>query len=114
MYRFALWLVPMVEKCPRQKFLLGDRLKATALARTAAFGHRTRWRTRSGTSTSHGREPRCSGLADLHVKSAISGDIDDDGDVDLWVESTGGANVSSHFMVNNGDGTFTLDTARPP
>ena len=59
-------------------------------------------------------EPRYSGPADLHVKSATSGDIDDDGDIDLWVESTGGANVTSHFMVNNGDGTFTLDTTRAP
>ena len=32
MYRFMLWLVPAVEKFPRrQKFLLGDRLQATAL-----------------------------------------------------------------------------------
>ena len=32
MYRFALWLVPAVEKFPRhQKFLLGDRIQATAL-----------------------------------------------------------------------------------
>ena len=32
MYRFVLWLVPTVEKFPRrQKFLLGDRLPATAL-----------------------------------------------------------------------------------
>ncbi|MDP6565675.1 MAG: diversity-generating retroelement protein Avd [Alphaproteobacteria bacterium] len=31
-YRFLLWLVPTVEKFPRsQKFLLGDRLQATAL-----------------------------------------------------------------------------------
>ena len=31
MYRFVLWLVPAVEKFPRrQKFLLGDRLQATA------------------------------------------------------------------------------------
>ena len=31
-YRFVLWLVPTVEKFPRrQKFLLGDRLQATAL-----------------------------------------------------------------------------------
>ena len=27
----------------------------------------------------------------------------------LWVESTGGANFGGHFMVNNGDGTFTAD-----
>ena len=55
-----------------------------------------------------------SGPADLHVKAAAAGDIDGDGDLDLWVESTGGANVISHFMVNNGDGTFTLDPDRAP
>ena len=58
--------------------------------------------------------PRYSGPDDLHLKSATSGDIDGDGDIDLWVESTGGANVISHFMVNNGDGTFTLDPDRAP
>ncbi|MYN68311.1 MAG: VCBS repeat-containing protein [Acidobacteria bacterium] len=58
--------------------------------------------------------PRYSGLADLHVKTAASGDIDGDGDIDLWVESSGGANVIGHFMVNNGDGTFTLDPDRAP
>ena len=56
--------------------------------------------------------PRYSGPADLHLKSAASGDIDGDGDVDLWVDSIGGANVYSHFMVNNGDGTFTVDEER--
>ena len=59
-------------------------------------------------------EPSYSGPADLHLKSATSGDIDGDGDVDLWVDSIGGLNVSSHFMVNNGDGTFTVDEARAP
>ena len=59
-------------------------------------------------------DPRYSGPADLHLKSATSGDIDGDGDIDLWVDSIGGANVSSHFMVNNGDGTFTVDEARAP
>ena len=54
------------------------------------------------------------GAADLHIKSATAGDIDNDGDVDLWVESTGGANVASHFMVNHGDGTFQVDTERAP
>ncbi|MYD86852.1 MAG: VCBS repeat-containing protein [Acidobacteria bacterium] len=58
--------------------------------------------------------PDYSGPQDLHLKSAASGDIDGDGDIDLWVDSIGGANVSSHFMVNNGDGTFTLDEARAP
>ena len=59
-------------------------------------------------------DPNYSGPADLHLKSVTSGDIDGDGDIDLWVDSIGGANVSSHFMVNNGDGTFTLDVARAP
>ena len=58
--------------------------------------------------------PDYSGPADLHVKSAASGDIDGDADIDMWVESTGGANVASHFMVNNGDGTFTVDNDRAP
>ena len=58
--------------------------------------------------------PRYSDPADLHLKSATSGDVDGDGDVDLWVDSIGGANVASHFMMNNGDGTFTLDEARAP
>ena len=58
--------------------------------------------------------PRYSGAADLHLKTATSGDIDGDGDIDLWVESTGGANVESHMLLNNGDGTFTLDTDRAP
>ena len=60
----------------------------------------------------YGRTP--SGPADLHLKSATSGDIDGDGDIDLWVDSIGGANVSSHFMVNNGDGTFTIEEERAP
>ena len=62
----------------------------------------------------HERRPRpyYSGPADLHIKTAAAGDIDGDGDLDLWVESTGGANVPSHFMVNNGDGTFTIEPAR--
>ena len=59
-------------------------------------------------------DPDYSGPGDLHLKSATSGDIDGDGDVDLWVDSIGGRNVSSHFMVNNGDGTFTVDEDRAP
>ena len=51
--------------------------------------------------------------ADLHIKSATSGDIDNDGDVDLWVQSGGGGKVEEHFMVNNGDGTFTVVGRRP-
>ena len=60
------------------------------------------------------RTPAMSGPADLHLKSATSGDIDGDGDIDLWVDSIGGANVSSHFMVNNGDGTFAVEEERAP
>ena len=63
----------------------------------------------------HEREDPPSGIsspADLHLKSATSGDIDLDGDTDIWVESAGGLNVFSHFMVNNGDGTFTIERER--
>ena len=59
----------------------------------------------------HEHDPpvKISSPSDLHLKTATSGDIDNDGDIDLWVESTGGANFGGHFMVNNGDGTFTAD-----
>ena len=50
--------------------------------------------------------PDYSGLGDLNLKSATAGDIDGDGDIDMWVDSI--------FMVNNGDGTFTVDEARAP
>ena len=61
------------------------------------------------------RPPTGKGLsapADLHIKSAAAGDIDNDGDLDLWVESTGGKNVVSHFMVNNGSGEFQIERDR--
>ena len=47
--------------------------------------------------------------SDLHLKMATTGDIENDGDVDIWVESDGGNNMDSHFVVNNGDGSFTID-----
>ena len=56
--------------------------------------------------------PESSGPGDLHVKNAIAGDIDGDGDLDMWVESAGGANVENHFMVNDGAGGFVLDEHR--
>ncbi len=69
-----------------------------------------------GNGREHRRNPprELSGPADLHIKSATAGDIDNDGNVDLWVESTGGGNVDSHFLMNNGDGTFRVDTKRAP
>ena len=50
-----------------------------------------------------------SGSADLHIKSVTAGDFDLDGDLDIWVESTGGQNIPSHFMVNDGAGEFSAE-----
>lgn len=44
----------------------------------------------------------------MGVKDVISADIDSDGDLDFWVESTGSRNMTSHFLVNRG-GTFAID-----
>jgi hypothetical protein len=47
---------------------------------------------------------------ELHAKYASAGDIDNDGDIDLFVESGGGfENLPPHFMINNADGSFTAD-----
>ena len=64
----------------------------------------------------HGRRPWASykDSADLHLKSASAADVDRNGTLDIWVESTGGANMNSHLMMNNGDGTFEADTVRVP
>ena len=58
--------------------------------------------------------PPASGAADLHLKMATSGDMDGDGDVDLWVESGGGANVDSHLVMNMGSGSFEVVKPEPP
>jgi hypothetical protein len=50
----------------------------------------------------------------LRALGASAGDVNADGRVDLWVESCGGENVCSHFLMNNGDGTFTVDVDRVP
>lgn len=48
-YRFILWLVPTVERFPRrQKFLLGDRIQATALDVLERLIEATYTRRRSG------------------------------------------------------------------
>ncbi|MDP7038426.1 MAG: VCBS repeat-containing protein, partial [Myxococcota bacterium] len=55
---------------------------------------------------------------ELHIKSVSSADIDNDGDVDLLVESGGGfltwQPASGHFLffLNDGSGTFTADDGR--
>jgi len=58
------------------------------------------------------RYPQFAGSRDLHIKTARAGDVDSDGDLDMWVESCGGSNMNSHFMINNGNGTFTADESR--
>ena len=49
---------------------------------------------------------------DIHVKSATAGDIDNDGDIDLYVESGGGTNtINPHFIINQGAGEFAVDNS---
>ncbi|PWE55248.1 hypothetical protein DEM27_17640 [Metarhizobium album] len=49
--------------------------------------------------------------SNLHIKDVTAADIDLDGDLDLWVESTGGNNITSHFMINE-NGSFRVDPLR--
>ena len=65
-----------------------------------------------GVRAQHERQPPFhppAAPSDLHLKTATVGDLEGDGDLDVWVESDGGNNMKSHFAVNAGDGTFTLD-----
>jgi len=49
----------------------------------------------------------------IHLKSSSAGDIDGDGDLDIYVES-GGSNPSQtpYFLINDGAGNFTKDETR--
>ena len=40
-------------------------------------------------------------------------DIDNDGEIDIWVESAGGMNVTSHFLINE-NGSYAVDRGRIP
>ncbi len=44
----------------------------------------------------------------MGIKDISAADIDRDGDLDLWIESTGSNNITSHFLINDG-GRFTVD-----
>lgn len=50
------------------------------------------------------------GKPELHIKNAVGGDIDGDGDIDILVESDGGfEQINAHFYINDGTGNFTVD-----
>jgi len=51
------------------------------------------------------------GSSSMHIKDVTAGDIDNDGDLDLFVESGGGYNqIISHFLMNDGKGNFTVNS----
>ena len=49
----------------------------------------------------------------VSAKDFALADIDNDGDFDVWVESTGGMNLTNHFLINNGS-YFSVDKGRIP
>ena len=82
-YRFVLWLVPTVERFPRkQKFLLGERIQATALDVLERLIEATYTRQRRGRLAdangsrktsfpfSSGARPANSGLSPLRIRGA--------------------------------------------
>jgi len=46
----------------------------------------------------------------VSAKTIIAADIDNDGDIDLWTESKGGENVSSHIVENLNGEAFKIQT----
>ena len=70
-YRFLLWLIPTVDKFPRKhKFLLGDRIQATALEVLEGLIEATYTTNATGpkgspgrAAPSGGREPETNGTA---------------------------------------------------
>ena len=47
----------------------------------------------------------------VSAKDFAVADIDNDGDLDIWVESTGGMNTTQHFLINN-NSTFSVNKDR--
>ena len=47
----------------------------------------------------------------VSAKDFAIADIDNDGDLDIWVESTGGMNTTHHFLINN-NSTFSVNKDR--